>query len=126
MTGQHLEGCLSWLAENTPGFPPSLLGKPFGALVKELERLGALPSPLAKQLLDFNSFANVPARHMKAMPLNSELDKRTFSLLDASLAFTMMRKLSMEMFDNLGRRGVTIPQGWRDFDEDWLLWNRLV
>lgn len=124
-TCQHLEGCLEWLAENTPGISKSLARRPFGPLVNGLEEAGVLPSLLATQLMAFNSAANIPAKHMKVTHLDSDLDKRTFSLLDASLALIMMRKLSIQMFDILRNKGVAIPQ-WKDFKEEWLSWNKLV
>jgi hypothetical protein len=67
-TCQHLEGCLKWLAQNTPR-SKSLARRPFGALVNGLEEAGTLPSPLATQLIAFNSAANIPAKHMEAMLL---------------------------------------------------------
>jgi hypothetical protein len=124
MAFQHLEGCLSWLSRITPQVPRSLSSKPFGVLVRGLEKSEALPSKLAEQLSAFNSIANVPAKHMKAALLNSELDKRTFSVIDASLSLIIMRKLSMQMFQLLQAQRVVIPAMWKVLNEDWLTWKR--
>ncbi len=126
MTFHHLEGCLHWLATNTPGVTQSLLRQPFGALVKGLGKLGALHIPLNEHLTNFNLVANVPAKHMNAILLDSDLDKRSFSVLDASLALILMRKFSMQMFDILRNNGETIPQEWTNFNQQWLSWNRLI
>jgi len=119
LTGQHLEGCLEYLTTNVPGIKKSL-NRPFGPLVKGLEKEGVLPFPLAKQLLAFNSLANVPAKHITASPTVYELNK-TFSVLDAATAFVVMRKLSIQLFEILRQRGITLPKRWIEFSNDWLL-----
>lgn len=76
---------------------------------------------LADQLLIYNKVANVPAKHMTAFfQPHSRIDERTFNCLDASLAFMVMRKLSIELFKILQLRGIGLPQGWREFDDNWL------
>jgi hypothetical protein len=126
LTGLHLEGCLKWLAQSTPEFPAKLLSQPFGGLVIQLRKQGTLHATLAKDLLEFNSIVNVPAKHIIATTISPELDKRTFSVLDVSLAFVMMRKLSMQLFDILRSRGVAVPQEWKTFNENWLSMKPLV
>jgi hypothetical protein len=85
----------------------------------ELRKQGTLPETLTKDLMEFKSIANVPAKHIVPTTVTPELDKRTFTVLDAGLAFVMMRKLSMQIFDILRSRGVAIPQGWKNLDENW-------
>lgn len=127
-TGEHLEGCLKLLVKNTPELSRKLLGLPLGALVKELKAKGLLPEILADQLSGFNCNFNVPAKHPSAHEAIDEsrdnLHKRTFSILDAALALVIMRKLSMQLFSLLMNRGITLPEGWRDFDKGWLCYNR--
>jgi hypothetical protein len=121
MTGQHIESCLKCLAEYAPRIPLSLRYQPLGKrLIEELEKAGVLPLGLAEQLLTFTFVINVPAKHIAAKSVNAELDKRTFGVLDAALAFVIMRKLSIQLFDILRDNGVVLPQGWKDFDENWL------
>lgn len=118
----HIEGCLLWLTITPPKYrhPP----KPFGGLVHELFKEGILSEELAYQLRRFNSLFNVPAKHMTAhFQPHSRLDERTFSCLDASYAFMIMRKLSIELFKILETRGVRLPHGWKEFDDNWLSLN---
>jgi hypothetical protein len=122
-TGAHLEGCVSWLTETRPKYRSSSL--PLGKTVEYLSKNGILQASLAKNLLEFNKTINVPAKHFKVMFVpHSRLDKRTFRVLEAALGFMMMRKLSIELFALLGTSGVTLPQGWKDFDEKWLFWEK--
>ena len=115
----HLEGCLLWLTKNPPKFRGTSK-KPFGNLVYELFKEGILSDELAKQLLRFNSLFNVPAKHRTAFfQPHSRLDKRTFSCFDASLAFLIMRKLSIELFKILTSKNVSLPHGWKEFDDNW-------
>ena len=115
----HLEGCLLWLTKTPPRFRGS--SRPFGGLVHELLREGILSEELACQLLRFNSLFNVPAKHMTAFfQPHSRIDERTFSCLDASSGFLVMRKLSIELFKLLSTRGVFLPHGWKEFDDNWL------
>lgn len=115
----HIEGCLLWLAITPPEHrrPP----KPFGGLVYGLLEEGILSNELADRLLRFNSLFNVPAKHMTTFfhPY-SRIDQRTFSCLDASLAFMATRKLSIELFKILEARGVCLPHYWKEFDDNWL------
>ena len=115
----HLEGCLLWLTKTPPRYrSPS---KPFGRLVIGLLEEGILSKELADQLLRFNKLVNVPAKHMTAFfQPHSRIDKRTFTCSDASLVFMAMRKLSIELFKILQKRGIGLPQGWREFDDNWL------
>jgi hypothetical protein len=115
----HLEGCLLWLAKTPPKYrSPS---KPFGQLVLGLLEEGILSKVFADQLLRFNRLVNVPAKHMTAFfQPHSRIDERTFSCFDASLAFIVMRKLSIELFKILQKKGIRLPQGWREFDDSWL------
>ena len=115
----HIEGCLLWLTKTPPRFRGS--PKPFGGLVYELFREGILEKELAEQLLAFNKLFNIPAKHMTAYYRpRSRLDERTFSCLDAALGLMVMRKLSIELFKILTERGISLPQSWPDFDDDWL------
>jgi hypothetical protein len=115
----HIEGCLLWLTRTPPRFRGSSV--PFGGLVHELLKEGILSGELAQQLLRFNSLFNVPAKHMTAyFQPHSRLDERTFSCLDASSGFMIMRKLSIELFKILEARGVRLPHGWKEFDDNWL------
>jgi hypothetical protein len=115
----HLEGCLLWLTKTPPRYrSPS---KPFGRLVNGLLEEGILSEELADPLLRFNRLVNVPAKHMTAFyKPHSRIEERTFSCFDASLAFMAMRKLSIELFKILYIRGIHLPQGWREFDDNWL------
>lgn len=115
----HLEGCLLWLTKAPPRYrSPS---KPFGRLVIGLLEEGILSKELANQLLKFNRLVNVPAKHITAFfKPDSRIDERTFTCFDASLAFMAMRKLSIELFRLLQVRDVCLPQGWREFDDNWL------
>jgi hypothetical protein len=115
----HIEGCLLWLTKTPPRFRGSSV--PFGGLVHELLKGKILSEELAKHLLRFNSLFNVPAKHMTAyFQPHSRIDERTFSCLDASFAFMIMRKLSIELFTILEKRGVCLPHGWKEFDDNWL------
>lgn len=115
----HLEGCLLWLTKTPPRYRSS--SKPFGPLIIGLLEEGILSKELADQLLRFNRLVNVPAKHMTAFfQPHSRIDERTFSCFDASLAFMAMRKLSIELFKMLQIRGICLPQGWREFDDNWL------
>lgn len=128
MTGQHLEGCLKHLVKNTPELSRKLLNLPLGALVKKLKAERLLPQILSDQLLDFNSAFYIPAKHMSAQEpideLRDDLHKRTFSILDAALALLIMRKLSIQLFSLLMKRGIRLPKRWKDFDKEWLCYNR--
>ena len=119
LTGGHIEGCLLWLTKTPPKYrSPS---KPFGTLVHELYNEKILPEKLFDELKKYNKVANVPAKHFTAhYEPQSNIEKRTFTCLDASLAFMMMRKLSMQLFDLLLSRGVVLPQLWKKFDNNWL------
>jgi hypothetical protein len=119
MTAAHLEGCLLWLTRTPPKFRSA--PKPFGPLVLQLLHEGLLPRELADELLRFNKIVNVPAKHMTSFyKPHSRIDERTFSCLDASLAFMAMRKLSIELFKILCSRGINLPSSWKEFDEQWL------
>ncbi len=125
LLGAHLEGCLLWLSSSPPRF--SIFPKPFGGLVETLSKAGALPNDLAAQLARFNRIANVPAKHFGASPrLSRRLDQRFFSVMDASLSFVIMRRLSIRLFAMIGQTGVSLPTGWKDFDEKWLTWDRKI
>lgn len=115
----HLEGCLLWLTKTPPRFRGSSV--PFGGLVYELHKAKILSEGLANQLLIFNSLFNVPAKHMTTyFRPHSRLDERTFSCLDASLGFLAMRKLSIELFSILQKKGINLPHYWKEFDDNWL------
>jgi len=119
LTGAHIEGCLLWLTKTPPRFrSPS---KPFGYLVVKLYNEKILPEKLSGELMGFNKLVNVPAKHFTAkFRPQSQIEERTFSCFDASLAFMMMRRLSMQLFDLLLSRGVVLPQLWKKFDNNWL------
>jgi hypothetical protein len=115
----HLEGCLFWLTKTPPRYrsPP----KPFGELVRALFEEGILSEELATQLLIFNRLITVPAKHMTAFyKQHSSLEERTFSCFETALAFMLMRKLSIELFKILTARGISLPHGWKEFDDKWL------
>jgi hypothetical protein len=119
MASSHLEGCLLWLTKTPPRFRGS--SKPFGQLVVELLGEGILSKELADELLRFNRLFNIPSKHMTAFfQPHSRIDERTFTCFDASLAFMVMRKLSIELFKILQMRGMHLPQGWKEFDDHWL------
>jgi hypothetical protein len=125
LLGAHLEGCLLWLFSNPPRF--SSFPKPFGRLVVELTKARVLPNDLAVQLGRFNRVANVPAKHFGASPRQSRrLDERRFSMMDATLSFVIMRRLSIRLFEMIRNRGVSLPTGWKNFDEKWLTWDRKI
>jgi hypothetical protein len=118
MTSAHLEGCLLWLTKTPPRFRSG--AKPFGQLVYRLLQEGILHQELAHSLLKFNKWINIPSKHMSALYIpHSRVNERTFSCLDASLTFMVMRKLSIELFKLLTDRGVCLPHGWKEFDESW-------
>jgi hypothetical protein len=119
MASSHLEGCLLWLTKTPPRYRSS--SKQFGSLVIGLLEEGILSKELADQLLKFNRLVNVPAKHMTAFfKPHSRIDERTFTCFDASLAFIAMRKLSIELFKMLQIRSICLPQGWKEFDDNWL------
>ena len=91
MTGQHIEGCLHRLVGGN---------KSLGAMVHECLKKGTISLALAKRLLLFDKVVNIPSKHMASIrELESRIDRRTFSYLDAAFAFMIMRKLSKALFD---------------------------
>ena len=116
----HIEGCLAWL---TPS-PPRFRGPkgPFGKLVDTLKQEEVIPLQLADQLMKFNKAVYVPAHHPSSLYTPKSLtDERTFSIHDAALAFVMMRKLSMQLFQLLESKGINLPHKWKNFGNEWLL-----
>jgi hypothetical protein len=114
----HLEGCLQQL---TPR-PPKSRGPtvPFGQLIKLLEGDGVLSEELAHHLWLFNACFNVPSKHPQTYVVTRRVDRRTFSVADAALAFVLMRQLSLSLFDLMKKKAVVLPQEWPPFDEKWL------
>ena len=89
-----------------------------------LHKAGILGAELSEYLRDFNASVNVPSKHFAADFLDrSYLDKRTFSVDDAALSLIMARKLSVQLFDLLVARGVSLPQLWPPFKQEWLSWS---
>lgn len=122
MASAHIEGCLKWLTPNPPEYRSG--GGPFGTLVVALHKAGILGAELSEYLRDFNASVNVPSKHFAADFLDrSYLDKRTFSVDDAALSLIMARKLSVQLFDLLVARGVSLPQLWPPFKQEWLSWS---
>jgi hypothetical protein len=119
----HLEGCLEWLTPHPPkSRHPS---GPFGNLAAQLYKAGTLPRPSADQLARFNKVVNASSKWFTARPVaKSNPAVKAFSTLEAALAFVMMRKLSIQLFGVLKAKGVSLPQGWKDFREEWLSWER--
>lgn len=120
----HLEGCLKNL------LPLPITGRsssgPFGTLVIQLAGSGILPAGIADDLRRFNAAVNVASKHFDAYMPSRNLGQRTFSVSESSLAVVLMRKLSMQLFAILGSRGLSLPQGWPTFKENWLSWSEKI
>lgn len=109
----HIEGCLKWLMPHLS--ESGAVQGPFGPLVLALIKGGIVPFELGEQLMNFNKAAYVPAHHPSARyTAGSSLNESTFSVLEASLVFVMMRKSSMRLFDLMEARGVILPHGWKE------------
>jgi len=118
----HIEGCLVCLTPSPPRFRGTK--GPFGKLVNTLKE-EVLPLQLADQLMKFNKVVYVPAHHPSSQYVPKSLtDERTFSVHDAALAFVMMRKLSMQLFQLLESKGISLPHKWKNFRDEWLVWDR--
>lgn len=112
--GGHLETCLYH-------FDFRYHNLSLGVVVKGLRNQGILLPELAQALFDFNKIYT-HAKHLDdPLVLPSSMDERSFSFRDGALAFLIMRKLSMQVFRLLKRKGATIPEDWREFDDRWLL-----
>lgn len=120
----HLEGCLL----NLTPFSPKHRGphKPFGRLVGPLKKAGVLSEELADQLWRFNEAVNVSSKHFGAYMPTRWPDERTFSVKEATCAFLLMRRFSIQLFGLLKTNGVVLPQGWPDFKNEWLSWSREI
>ena len=124
MMCNHIEECLEALYGNVI---PRPWGQPMGRLVIELNRNDVIPDELAEQLSAFNKVVFVPAKHfVNRENLPRSIDKRTFGVLDGTLTFVMMRKLSIQLFEIMRGHGIILPEGWKDFDDRWLSWNEKV
>lgn len=116
--GEHLESLLKLL----PGSKSNLS---LGAQSQFLKGK-ALPSDLAHDLLEFNSVADIPAKHSSAnTSLPSRLDVRSFTLEEITLLLMVMRRLSISLFAILKNQGINLREGWKAYDPDWAKWNRL-
>ncbi len=73
-----------------------------------------------RNLLRYNDVINVPAKHFGAYAPTSRLDERTFSANETVYAIVLMRNLSMQLFELLQATGVSLPQRWPLFKEEWL------
>lgn len=120
----HLEGCLDQLSR-TPSRNRSQTG-PFGPMLIQLRKDAVIPENLADELAAFNRIVNVRSKHFKAHQPTRRLDERTFSVGEASLAFVMMRKLSIQLFEIMRARGVSLPTDWPLFDKEWLTWSPTI
>lgn len=117
----HIEECLEALHER---IFPRPWHQPMGRLISDLNRRGIIPPELTAQLSDFNRVVFVPAKHyVYRENLPRSIDKRVFGVLDGTLAFVMMRKLSIQLFEIMRAQGIILPEGWKDFDDGWLAWN---
>jgi hypothetical protein len=113
----HLEACLYELAKGRQ--------LPYGPLVYKLLKKRVLSQQLADQLLEFNNVVYIPAKHFVAREnLPRKINKRTFAVEDGALAFIMMRKLSMQLFKLLKSGVTTLPEDWKPFKKEWLVWDR--
>lgn len=102
MAGEHLESCLECLG----GY-----GLPLGKLIDVFHEKNVISSALATKLFYFNKVVFVPAKHMGAINrLESDINRRTFSYVDAACAFMMMRKFSIALFAILKSHGVSLSQ----------------
>lgn len=112
MSGDHLESCLQGLGAGD---------KPLGWQINILQKKGMLSDDLASQLSAFNKDVYVSAKHTSSIKaiLESRIDKRTFTALDAAYAFLMVRRLSIELFKLLKSHGTVLPQDWKDFKDEW-------
>ncbi len=117
----HTEGCLHELALTVKARSATV---PFGPLAHRLLKENILTENLAHCLLEFNRAVVVPAKHLTAHYYSnpSRLDERTFKVRDAALAFTMMRRLSIDLFALIEGRGTKLPHHWKEFRDEWLVW----
>lgn len=119
----YIEACLHYLIAAQPNARsyPNM----FGRSLEKLEKEGVLTKELATKIQKLNQVVNIPAKHPSTFfDPDMPLDKRTFSINDASLALVITRSISIELFEVLKASGVNIPEGWREFDEEWLQWDR--
>ncbi len=118
----HLNGCLDWL---TPGPSKSRHSSgPFGNLAVQLYNAGTLTRPLADKLARFSRVVNIfSTKHSITLtPASSNPAVKTFSILDATLAFVIMRKISIQLFDVLKANSADLPRDWKEFRAEWLSW----
>lgn len=121
----HLEGCLLFLISSRPskyGAP----SQPFGRLIDPLKASGILSAELADQLLKFNTAVNVPSKHFGAYIPTHWLNERTFSVMETTCAFVLMRKLSIQLFALLKANSVVLPHRWPEFKDEWLSWSHKI
>jgi len=120
----HLEGCLKNL------LPVPIMrrasGPPFGTVLTQLEHSGILQAGIVHQLRRFNRAVNVASKHFDAYMPTRDLGQRTFSVSESSSAVVLMRQISIKLFAILGSNGVSLPQGWPPFKDEWLSWSKKV
>jgi hypothetical protein len=110
--GQHVEGCLFYLCERH---------LPLGAMAVVCFEQGIIQRSLFDKLSRFNKAVSIPTKHMAEIPrIETRIDKRTFSYLEAGIAFMVMRQLSIALFTLLRARGVRLPEDWKEFKEEWV------
>jgi hypothetical protein len=116
----HIEGCLQNLLK-LPAHGRTM-EKAFGPATISLYKKNILSEKLTRELLRFNEVINVPAKHFGAYAPTRRLDERTFGSIETVYAIVLMRKLSIQLFELLKADGVTLPQSWPSFKEEWLSW----
>ncbi len=113
MMGNHLEGLLSRLL--------GLHNRPLGDLSHYLSRLNQ--GELKANLLKFN-VVYTKTKHMSGDPfLESRLDLRTFSTLEAIYCLFIVRHLSIKLFDLLKEVGKPLKEEWKLIDPEWIKWD---
>ena len=56
--------------------------------------------------------------------LPKRLNIRTFPTYDTLLCLFIMRRLSIELFSLLSKRGMLLTQKWKPYSSEWLSWKR--
>lgn len=115
----HFEGAIHQLRVVSVGKrgPKSTRGE-----IERLRNDRVFTEELAGGLHRFNEVVNIQSKHFDAMLSPRWLNLRTFSTLDASRAFVLMRHFSIRLFGLIQQNGGSLPYVWPDFDPYWLDW----
>jgi len=113
MMGNHLEGLLVKLL--------NLHNRPLGDLSHYLSKTNQ--TKLSSFLLRFNEVYR-RTKHMSGDPfLETRLDQRTFSTLEAVYCLFITRNLSAKLFDLLRKAGKPLKEEWKPIDPEWSTWD---